>query len=179
MRLGYSQTMIDLRERSPWEVLSGLAADDGRLPASWRGRPGSFAALMALYDSNHLRLERLAGDLRSLADQRRSRVVDDCDLELRVLERSPYTTQLELTYLFGAEHGTPSAPDMLLCVYHDARLVEVRGWAPRHDHPVLRDWRAAAGPALDERWARNMMLNKWLEYCLERGHRLFGPDAAP
>src|SRR5690606_33119920 len=24
---------------------------------------------------------------------------------------------------------------------------------------------------LDQRWARNMMLNKWLEYCLERGHR--------
>jgi hypothetical protein len=100
--------MIDLRERSPWEALSGLAADDGRLPASWRGRPRSFAALMALYDSNHLRLVRLAGDLRSLAGQRRSRVVDDCDLELRVLERSPYTTQLELTYVFGAEHDMPS-----------------------------------------------------------------------
>jgi uncharacterized protein YqiB (DUF1249 family) len=40
---------------------------------------------------------------------------------------------------------------------------------------VLRDWRAAAGAALDERWARNMMLNKWLEYCLERGHRLGEP----
>jgi uncharacterized protein YqiB (DUF1249 family) len=32
--------------------------------------------------------------------------------------------------------------------------------------------RAEAGPALDQRWARNVMLNKWLEYCLERGHRL-------
>ena len=27
---------------------------------------------------------------------------------------------------------------------------------------------------LDQRWARNMMLNKWLEYCVERGHR-FSP----
>jgi len=170
--------MIELRERSPWESLSGLAADDGRLPASWRGRPRSFAALMSLYDSNHLRLERLSGDLRSLAGKRRSQVVDDCDLEMRVLERSPYTTQLELTYVFGAEHDMPSAPDMLLCVYHDARMVEVRSWASSHGHPVLRDWRAAVGPALDVRWARNMMLNKWLEYCLERGHRLFGADAA-
>jgi len=178
VRLGYSRTMIELRERSPWESLSGLAADDGRLPASWRGRPRSFAALMSLYDSNHLRLERLSGDLRSLAGKRRSQVVDDCDLEMRVLERSPYTTQLELTYVFGAEHDMPSAPDMLLCVYHDARMVEVRSWAPSHGHPVLRDWRAAVGPALDVRWARNMMLNKWLEYCLERGHRLFGADAA-
>ena len=24
---------------------------------------------------------------------------------------------------------------------------------------------------LHQRWTRNMMLNKWLEYCAERGHR--------
>jgi uncharacterized protein len=23
---------------------------------------------------------------------------------------------------------------------------------------------------LDQRWARNTMLNKWLEYCIDRGH---------
>jgi uncharacterized protein len=26
-------------------------------------------------------------------------------------------------------------------------------------------------PALAARWARNMLLNKWLEYCVDRGHR--------
>ena len=25
--------------------------------------------------------------------------------------------------------------------------------------------------ALGERWLRNMLLNKWLDYCSERGHR--------
>jgi uncharacterized protein YqiB (DUF1249 family) len=164
--------MIDLRRGFTGEGLPELLGDDGRLPASWRGRPRSFTALMALYDSNHLRLGRLAGDLQALDGERLSRVEGDCELSLRVIERSPYTTQLELTYLFGADAAWPSAPDMQLCVYHDARLVEARGWASRHEHPVLRDWRAAAGAALDERWARNMMLNKWLEYCLERGHRL-------
>jgi uncharacterized protein YqiB (DUF1249 family) len=29
---------------------------------------------------------------------------------------------------------------------------------------------------LGERWLRNMMLNKWLDYCLERGHE-FTPAA--
>ena len=24
---------------------------------------------------------------------------------------------------------------------------------------------------LGRRWARNVLLNKWLEYCAERGHR--------
>ena len=27
------------------------------------------------------------------------------------------------------------------------------------------------GESLAARWARNVMLNKWLEYCVERGHR--------
>ena len=164
--------MIDLRAGWAGETLPERTADDGRLPASWRGRPGSFTALMTLYDSNHVRLSRLAGELRALEGARLSQVEGDCDLSLRVIERSPYTTWLELTYLFGEGGPVPSAPDMQLCVYHDARLVEARGWAPRHAHPVLRDWRASAGAALDQRWARNVMLNKWLEYCLERGHRL-------
>ena len=161
-----------------WAMPVILGLDDGRLPAAWRSRPRGFAALMSLYESNHLRLSQLAGELRDLEGGRRSRVAGDCELALCVTERSPYTTTLELTYLFVAgprelDASSPtSAPDMLLRIYHDARLVEAHGWAQRHAHPALRDWRAEAGPALDQRWARNVMLNKWLEYCLERGHRL-------
>ena len=35
---------------------------DTDLPVSWRARPRSFAALMSLYESNHVRFLRLAGD---------------------------------------------------------------------------------------------------------------------
>ena len=38
-----------------------------------------------------------------------------------------------------------------------------------------RKWRAFALTlpffVLGRRWARNVLLNKWLEYCAERGHR--------
>ena len=67
---------------------------------SWRARPRSFVALMSLYESNYLRLASLAGDLRNLRDVYVSRVPDDCDLRLSVTERSPYTTSVDLTYLF-------------------------------------------------------------------------------
>jgi uncharacterized protein YqiB (DUF1249 family) len=60
---------------------------------------------------------------------------------------------------------------MRVRVYHDARLAEVYGWADSHSHAALRTWRSQAERELDQRWARNMMLNKWLEYCAERGHR--------
>jgi uncharacterized protein len=142
---------------------------------SWRARPRSFVALMSLYESNYLRLATLAGDLRHLPDARVSRVAGDCDLRLSVTERSPYTTSFDLTYLFfseqvGGESGVSTFPDMRVRVYHDARLVEAQEWATQHDHQALKALRGMAERELDQRWARNTMLNKWLEYCIDRGH---------
>ena len=137
---------------------------------SWRSRPRSFVALMSLYESNYLRLATLAGNLHLLADVRLSRVAGDCDLRLSVTERSPYTTSLDLTYLFTDADGVSTYPDMRVRVYHDARLVEAQEWAAQHEHEALRRLRGAAERELDQRWARNTMLNKWLEYCIDRGH---------
>jgi uncharacterized protein YqiB (DUF1249 family) len=137
---------------------------------SWRSRPRSFVALMSLYESNYLRLATLAGNLRDLAGVRVSRVADDCDLRLSVTERSPYTTTFDLTYLFDVADGVSTYPDMRVRVYHDARLVEAQEWASQHDHEALRRLRGLAERELDQRWARNTMLNKWLEYCIDRGH---------
>jgi uncharacterized protein YqiB (DUF1249 family) len=137
---------------------------------SWRSRPRSFVALMSLYESNYLRLASLAGNLRDLADVRVSRVPDDCELRLTVTERSPYTTSLDLTYLFQDTAGVSTYPDMRVRIYHDARLAEAQEWATQHDHQALRRMRGLAERELDQRWARNTMLNKWLEYCIDRGH---------
>jgi uncharacterized protein YqiB (DUF1249 family) len=144
--------------------------NDALSVVSWRSRPGSFVALMSLYESNYLRLSELAGDLRQLADTRVSRVADDCDLRLTVTERSPYTTSFDLTYLFKEGEAISTYPDMRVRIYHDARLVEAQEWASQHGHEALRRLRGLAERELDQRWARNTMLNKWLEYCIDRGH---------
>jgi uncharacterized protein len=137
---------------------------------SWRSRPRSFVALMSLYESNYLRLSTLSGNLRLLADVRLSRVAGDCDLRLSVTERSPYTTSVDLTYVFDSGDGVSTYPDMRVRIYHDARLVEAQEWATQHEHEALRRLRGQAERELDQRWARNTMLNKWLEYCTDRGH---------
>ena len=162
-------------ERGMMQDWLDVVLDEARLPASWRGRPGSFVSLMALYESNYQRLQALLGQLRELSGERRSVIEGDCVLLMRVIELAPYTTELELTYEFG--DALPSAPDMLIRVYHDARLAEAHGWATRHQHPWLVELRRQTTAALDQRWARNIMLNKWLEYCLERGHRLAVTDS--
>ena len=113
---------------------------------------------MALYESNYIRLEALAGRLATLCGEYHSSVPRDCDLLLKVTERSPYTTSFILTYLLPGD--PPEYPDMKVRIYHDAHLAEAQEWALG----------SAPERELDQRWARNMMLNKWLEYCLERGH---------
>jgi uncharacterized protein YqiB (DUF1249 family) len=153
--------------------------NDAVTPVSWRSRPRTFVALMALYESNYLRLNWLAGTLASLTGHHRSVARDDCDLLLSVTERTPYTTTLNLTYRLeeaGAAGDAPvlQYPDMGIRIYHDARLVEAQEWAGAHPHGMLQALRRHAERELDQRWGRNVMLNKWLEYCLERGHR-FSP----
>ena len=148
-----------------------VLATDTLTRVSWRARPRSFVALMGLYESNFIRLGWLAGTLTALAGCHRSSVSGDCDLLLTVTERSPYTSTLTLSYLLPGTRGPCRYPDMRLRIYHDAHLVEAQQWAAAHSQPLLRALRSRAERELDQRWARNLMLNKWLEYCVERGHR--------
>jgi uncharacterized protein YqiB (DUF1249 family) len=137
---------------------------------SWRSRPGSFVALMSVYESNYLRFRQLVSDVTQIEGRVVSTVPAQCDLVLTVGERGPYTTTLKLTYWLPDELE-PEVPDMTLRLYHDARLLEAQAWATSHRHDPLRRIRAQVERELDQRWARNQMLNKWLEYCIECGHR--------
>ncbi len=172
---------------------------DSTARSSWRAQPRSFVALMGLYESNYTRLGWLVEDIRALRGSCRSIVSGDCDLVLTVAERSPYTVTFTLTYeLPGAapaaadpsgQEGTRAGselaplrltvPDMSVRIYHDARVAEAQGWSQSHDHAALRRFRNGLERELDQRWARNTMLNKWLEYCVERGHRFPQVQAAP
>ena len=144
--------------------------NDALTQVSWRARPRSFVALMSLYESNYIRLGWLAGDLRALRGECRSRIEGDCDLLLAVIEQCAYTSILDLTYELPAAPHPVRCPDLRLRVYHDARLVEAEQWSDRMAESALKAVRCTERE-LHQRWLRNMMLNKWLEYCADRGHR--------
>lgn len=138
---------------------------------SWRAKPGSFVGLMTLYESNFLRLGWIVPDLRAAAAPAVSRVAADCDLHLIPIDSSPYTSRFRLTYEFDHDGAAVKDPDLEVCVYRDARLAEVRSLGGSRRHPGITRLREGLKRELDQRWTRNMMLNKWLEYCAERGHR--------
>jgi uncharacterized protein YqiB (DUF1249 family) len=148
-----------------------MLVSDAACAVSWRARPVSFVSLMTLYESNYIRLRALVREPAALSEPLVSRVAGDCDLHLSVVEHCRYTSVLRLTYLFDELDATVAEPDLEVRVYHDARLAEACRCARWQRHPGLASLQASLSIALGERWRRNMLLNKWLEYCADRGHR--------
>lgn len=143
---------------------------DSRLVPETIVRPRSFVGLMALYESNFLRLLHLIPELERLDGCFRSRVAGDCDLHVDIMERSRYTVTLSLTYFFESDDGVLAEPDILVRAYLDGQLAEAMNVAEGQRHSALRRLVRQAGAELDERWARNVVLNKWLDYLIEQGH---------
>ncbi|HEY1772773.1 MAG TPA: DUF1249 domain-containing protein [Gammaproteobacteria bacterium] len=133
-------------------------------------RPRSFAGLMTVYESNHTRMKQLLGDLGRVPEHAVSKSDSDLSLYICVQERSRYTTVMQMTYWFDSAAGNVADPDLSVRIYHDARLVEAVDCAGNPRHAVLRPlWRPARSE-LEQRWTLNILLNKWLEFCLDNRH---------
>lgn len=133
-------------------------------------KPRSFLGLMALYESNFLRLLRVVPELAQIDGCFRSSVAGDCDLHVDILERSRHTVTLRLTYLFETDEGLRADPDMTVRAYLDGRLAEAMSHCQTHRHAALRRLFRRHGLELDARWERNVVLNKWLDYLADQGH---------
>ena len=133
-------------------------------------RPRSFVGLMALYESNHIRLMQLIPELSRLDGYYRSRVAGDADLHLEIVERSRYTITLSLSYFFEEDGRRVADPDMKIRVYLDGQMTEATNFTGEHRHPEFRRLSRVHRFELNRRWRRNMILNKWLEYLLDKGH---------
>lgn len=133
-------------------------------------RPRSFIGLMALYEDNFNRLNRLIPELQRLDGCYRSRVPGDCDLYLEIIERSRYTVTISLTYFFAGESSRIADPDLKVRAYLDGRLAEAMSLCGAHRHQELRRLARLHRSEINLRWHRNIILNKWLDYLLEKGH---------
>jgi len=130
----------------------------------------SFVGLMALYESNYLRLQQLIPELDRLDGCFKSRVAGACDLHVEIIERSRYTITLSLSYFFFENDNRVADPDLQVRAYLDGRLAEAMQMGPDHRHPEFRRLSREHRQVLDQRWRRNMLLNKWLDYLMDQGH---------
>jgi uncharacterized protein YqiB (DUF1249 family) len=136
-------------------------------------RPGSFTGLMTIYESNYIKVSQLTTEFDWTGCSVVSSSPRDMDLYVQLMRRDRYTTTLKLTYWFEEPCGmlVPD-PDLIVRVYHDARLAEAVSGRDRHTHHKLRELTGDGGAELGRRWRINMMLNKWLDYLSDVGHTL-------
>jgi Uncharacterized protein conserved in bacteria len=134
------------------------------------GQPRGIAHLIELYERSYLLLERLVPELDLPFERAVSRSDDDLPLHLMVVERSPYTCELRLTYEFRDAEGPRLEPDFWLRVYRDARVAEALHCGRRAPWLAGSDSDPEADRFLHDQWARNHTLLKWLQYLLDRGH---------
>lgn len=130
----------------------------------------SVGDLLALCEENYQYLSSLVPQLRRLHGQHCSSRPDRQDLHLTIVEQTPYTTLIRLTYRF-AHDDDAADPDALLRVYHDARQVEVEDLRQQ----ALPTHRLYEAPGLLNKWRLNLFVSKWLAYCVQQGH-LFVDD---
>ena len=140
----------------------------GRCPCC--GTPRRLAHLLDLYERNYRLIERLIPELELPFESAVSRSDSDLPLHLMVVERSPYTSELRLTYVFGEGEERRLEPDFWLRVYRDARVAEALHCGQRMPWLAADESDPAAHEYLHDQWARNHMLARWLEYLLEHGH---------
>jgi len=131
-----------------------------------------FGNLMELYEQNYVLMRLLVPDLKSAELQTRVSKVDGClPLYMQLIEKTPYTSTLRLTYRFieadGQRMRAQAEPNMMLRVYHDARTAEV---ISGHIHGQQHVQRKTRG--LDGSWRLNRFLYKWLRYLRHCGHLL-------
>lgn len=136
------------------------------------GKPRRIAHLLELYERNYRMLQRLLPSLDGHAPRQRvvSRSERDCPLHLEIVERDRYTQTLRLTYEFVDEAGVRRQPDLWVRLYRDASVAEALECSQRPPWEAEDDADPAAHAFLSAQWRRNLLLNKWLDYLLDRGH---------
>ena len=149
--------------------IDGMLFDHELVPQA-AAKPGSFIGLMAVYESNYLRLLRVIPELERLDGHYQSKVAGDCCLHLEIIERSRYTVTFSLSYFFYDDGERVADPDMKIRVYLDGHLAEAMSLNGSPRHVALRRLWREHRRELNARWRRNVVLNKWLEYLMDQGH---------
>ena len=126
--------------------------------------------LQAICEANFFRLRQL---MAGMADQDERRISlhtpgdDQQTLVIRVLERCPYTTSLQLRH--ERQHEWWSPPSMEVRLYHDVCMAEVVAAYNRRRFQGVYPYPNEQMLQPDEKYQLNQFLGEWLGYCQRHG----------
>lgn len=118
-------------------------------------RPRSLGLLMKIYERNYQKIVALLGDPAKLEEHVEIALSDRPALQVWVKKRSRHTLELMMSHQFAEV----SSPRLKVRLYRDASVAE----AQFSDHVSQGETPLERLPA---RWRANILLYKWLDYCL-------------
>lgn len=125
-----------------------------------------------LYERNYLQLMTVMPQVRKLERGVVLQVGQLGKLKLDVLEHSPFTSVVTLTYQLGQMDRWVKDPHITVRMYHDAKVAEVVAY---QQHYYMRPWYHDMGEkrkASPEKRQVNLFLSEWLSHCLREGFHL-------
>jgi len=125
----------------------------------------SVGQLMDLCGENYRLFSKMAPELASMQGKYISSKSTQADLHMEIIEQSPYTTLIHLTYFFN-QSNEKADPNATLRIYHDSKQLEVIHLKQK-SLPIVRMFNF---PGLILKWRANVFISKWLKYCLHQGH---------
>ncbi len=134
----------------------------------------SIGQLMDLCGENYALIMKLLPELKQLQGDFQSSLTNDTALHLQIIEQSPYTSLIRLTYLFG-DQQQHADPDSTLRVYHDSQQLEIIDL--RRSKLYLTN--TYQHPNLLIKWKANLFMHKWLTYCLAGNHDFVKHEQQP
>lgn len=139
-----------------------------------RFRPRNTSYWLAqICESNFGKLTRLIPDLSRLdGDTIAFSSFGKPALQLTVVERSRYTVTVDLNYRFGDQQRHTSEPRFRIRIYLDGKCAEALN-RHRPEEPIRFSTDASASclQILEEKWALNYFLERWLDHCLNSQYR--------
>lgn len=127
---------------------------------------------MQLSEANYMLLLRLLADKSVEGEVREFFINDHLSYHLEVQEVTKYTSKIafmQSTNFTSSDIGEHFQPNMVIRLYHDARMTEViasqhiHRIAPRYDYPNSKMHLP------DEKQQVMVFLKEWLQLCLSQG----------
>ncbi|WP_151705215.1 DUF1249 domain-containing protein [Nitrincola alkalilacustris] len=129
---------------------------------------------MAQCQINYARIMKLLPDFES-CDEREFRVgivQQQAVVRIEIDERFRYTSTLLLSYVHESDSRWLEAPQLIVRLYHDARMAEVICLKRRRQLSGVYPYPNGEMHQPDEKQQLNQYLGEWLNLCLDHGFEM-------
>jgi len=133
-------------------------------------KPNSFVGLMALYESNFLKLMKLIPDIKTYKNNQMMEALGEDDIYLTDFERTKYTISFSMTYIFNNQNDVYFDPNIKVKVYFDGSLAEVLSINEKQNKNELMKLVTQKKGGISSLWRKNIIFNKWLEHILDKNY---------